>query len=82
MKKLYVCPHCGSEHSGIASAWEWFPEAPNDGYVPVFDCGVCGHWFDETDGFIGYEGQPDDNPNDDIPSGALGLYDASGHYDQ
>lgn len=67
MKQLYVCPYCKSEHSGIASSWD-----ADDGDYPqqmtaIFDCPECGHNFTADEGFWGYEGQPDDNPNSDIP---------------
>ena len=67
MKWLYVCPHCQNEHSGIAS---WYEDGGGDDgerLTPIFDCHECGNWFTDDDGFWGYEGQPDDNPKDDIP---------------
>lgn len=67
MKKLYACPHCGSEHSGIASGYEDGGGDYGDDLTPIFDCTECGQWFTDDDGFIGYEEQPDDNPNDPIP---------------
>jgi hypothetical protein len=67
MKKLYVCPNCGQQHSGIASAWEDGGGDYGDEYTPIFDCYQCGKWFTGDEGFWGYEGQPDDNPPNDIP---------------
>lgn len=69
MKKLYVCPNCGSEHSGIASAWEDGGGDQGEGLTPIFDCFECGKWFTGDEGFIGYEGQPDEKqkPEDNPP---------------
>ena len=78
MKKLYACPNCGYEHSGLASAWEDGGGDYGESLTPIFDCYECGNWFTGDDGFIGYEGQPDDNPDDDIPSGNPDLPEVSG----
>lgn len=82
MKKLYVCPHCKNEYSGIESVWEYGIGDYGDEYTHIFDCDECGKWFTEDDGFWGYEGQPDDNPDDDIPSGNPDLNVISGGYDR
>ena len=67
MKKLYVCPHCKSEHSGIASGYEDGGSDYGESLTPIFDCHECGNWFTGDDGFWGWEGQPDDNPTSEIP---------------
>lgn len=69
MKKLYVCPTCGQEHSGIVSAWDYDGGDLFDDLIRVFHCPVCEEHFTDAEGFWGYEGQPDDNSDDDIPFG-------------
>lgn len=81
MKKLYECPSCLSEHSGIASGYEDGSGYYGNDLTPIFDCSECGHCFTGDEGFIGYEGQPDDNPDDDIPFGNPDLNEISGGYD-
>lgn len=67
MKELYVCPYCQSEHSGIASSWDYDGGELFDDLIAIFDCTECGHHFTSDEGFWGYEGQPDDNPISEIP---------------
>lgn len=67
MRKLYVCPHCKSEHHGYPSGYEDGGGDYGDENTPIFDCNECGNWFTGDEGFIGWEGQLDNNPNDDIP---------------
>lgn len=69
MKKLYACPYCNSEHSGIASGYEDGGGDYGNELTSIFDCAECGHWFTGDEGHIGFVGQPDDNPNEDIPFG-------------
>jgi len=89
VKKLYACPGCGEEHSGIALGYEDGSGDYGDGLSPIFDCWQCGKVFTEGEGFIGWEGQPDDNPSfdipfsdDDDPSGNPDLNVISGGYDR
>ena len=88
MRKLYACPGCDSEHSGIPSGYEDGGGDYGEGLTAIFDCSECGRWFTEEHGFIGYEGQPDDNPigdipfDDDSPSGNPDLNVISGGYDR
>ena len=74
MKKLYVCPHCGSEHSGIASGYEDGGGDYGDDLTPIFDCSECGQWFTGDNGFWGWE--------DDEESGNPDLSEVSGGYDR
>lgn len=67
MKKLHVCPHCENEHSGIVSRWDYDGGELFDDLIRIFDCPECGHWFTGDEGFLGWQGQPDDNPSNDIP---------------
>lgn len=68
MKKLYECPGCLSDHSGIPSSYEDGGGDDGEGLTAIFHCPECGIWFTEDEGFIGWEGQPDDNPDSDIPT--------------
>jgi len=54
MTYLYQCPHCHSDHSGIASAWEDGGGEYGDDLTPIFDCFECGGSFTGEDGMIGY----------------------------
>jgi len=67
MIKVYACPYCNVEHSGVASGWEDGGGDYGEELTPIFDCEACGNWFTGDEGHIGYGGQPDDNPDDDIP---------------
>lgn len=81
MIKVYACPNCGSGHSGIIAAYEDGGGDFGDALTPIFDCTECGQWFTGEDGFIGWEGQPEDNPHDEIPFGNPDLNEVSGGYD-
>ena len=71
MKKLYVCPYCNSQHIYIDS-YEDGGGAYGDDVTGVYTCEDCGMQSSEDEAFWGWEGQPDDNPKDDIPFRPLG----------
>lgn len=80
MKKLYVCPYCKSERIQI-DGYEDGGGDDGEGLTAVYICADCGMWSYEDEAFWGYEGQPDDNPDEDIPFGNPDLNKISGGYD-
>jgi hypothetical protein len=61
-RKIYVCPNCGQEHSGVATGWEDGGGDDGEQLTPVFDCFECGSSFSADEGFWGWE-MAEDNPS-------------------
>jgi len=53
-RRLYVCPDCGTEHSGIPSGYEDGGGEYGESLTPILDCAECGHWFTGDEGFVGF----------------------------
>jgi DNA-directed RNA polymerase subunit RPC12/RpoP len=59
-RRIYKCPGCGQEHSGVPSGYEDGGGDDGEQLTAIFDCDDCGRTFAEDEGFWGFESAADE----------------------
>ena len=54
-RRIYKCPGCTQDHSGVATGWEDGGGDYGEQLTPVFECDECGYTFADDEGFWGWE---------------------------